>query len=61
MVLEKANQEENTEYAEQASDHQDEKEKHQAFELEVNFGKKHLINYKYPAAYCIASYCSSYI
>ncbi|XP_020080634.1 DUF21 domain-containing protein At1g55930, chloroplastic-like isoform X2 [Ananas comosus] len=36
MVLEKANQEENTEYAEQASDHQDEKEKHQAFELEMN-------------------------
>ncbi|XP_072955970.1 DUF21 domain-containing protein At1g55930, chloroplastic-like [Typha angustifolia] len=35
VVLEKVNQEENSEYNEQVSDQQDEKEKHQTFELEV--------------------------
>ena len=35
VLLERANQEENNEYTDTESDNHDEKEKHQAFELEV--------------------------
>lgn len=37
VLLERANQEENNEYTDAESDHRDEREKHQIFEIEVCF------------------------